>query len=54
MTIVLQARIVLLGVPFDFEQLSRTCEELGRWSFFVTTLPLNMPGCFVLYAMATS
>lgn len=32
------------GEMFDLEALSRTCEELQRWSFFVTSVPLNMPG----------
>ncbi|KAM4064946.1 putative cyclase domain-containing protein [Hirsutella rhossiliensis] len=37
-----------MGVPigelFDLEELSRTCRGLGRWEFFVTSSPLNMPG----------
>ncbi|KAL2010671.1 hypothetical protein VTN00DRAFT_6478 [Thermoascus crustaceus] len=33
-----------IGEMFDLEALSRTCEELQRWSFFVTSVPLNMPG----------
>lgn len=32
------------GELFDLETLARTCEELQRWSFFVTSVPLNMPG----------
>ncbi|KMU80589.1 hypothetical protein CISG_08499 [Coccidioides immitis RMSCC 3703] len=33
-----------LGELFDLEELARTCKELGRWSFFVASVPLNMPG----------
>lgn len=33
-----------IGEMFDLEALSRKCEELGRWEFFVTSAPLNMPG----------
>lgn len=33
-----------IGELFDLDELSRTCEELGRWTFFVTSMPLNMPG----------
>ena len=33
-----------VGELFDLEGLSRTCEELGRWEFFVSSAPLNMPG----------
>lgn len=33
-----------IGEMFDLEDLSRICEEEGRWSFFVTSSPLNMKG----------
>ncbi|TPX22530.1 hypothetical protein DIZ76_014404 [Coccidioides immitis] len=33
-----------IGELFDLEELARTCKELGRWSFFVASVPLNMPG----------
>ncbi|RMJ28804.1 putative cyclase [Aspergillus sp. HF37] len=33
-----------IGELFDLEALARTCQELQRWSFFVTSAPLNMPG----------
>jgi len=33
-----------IGELFDLEALSRTCQELNRYSFFVTSMPLNMPG----------
>jgi hypothetical protein len=32
------------GELFDLEELAQTCQDLGRWSFFVTSVPLNMPG----------
>ncbi|KAK5806925.1 hypothetical protein VI817_001183 [Penicillium citrinum] len=32
------------GELFDLEALARTCEDLQRWSFFVSSVPLNMPG----------
>jgi hypothetical protein len=34
----------LKGELFDLEALSKTCHELQRYSFFVTSMPLNMPG----------
>jgi kynurenine formamidase len=33
-----------IGEMFDLEGLAKICEEEGRWSFFVTSAPLNMPG----------
>jgi hypothetical protein len=33
-----------VGELFDLEELSRTCQRLGRWEFFITSAPLNMPG----------
>ncbi|KAF2759490.1 hypothetical protein EJ05DRAFT_498701 [Pseudovirgaria hyperparasitica] len=33
-----------IGEMFDLEALSQTCQELDRWTFFVTSAPLNMPG----------
>ncbi|KAF2834918.1 hypothetical protein M501DRAFT_1044812 [Patellaria atrata CBS 101060] len=33
-----------IGELFDLEKLSTTCEELGRWSFFLTSEPCNVPG----------
>lgn len=41
------AELVRLNAPgelFDLEALARSCEELQRWTFFVTSVPLNMPG----------
>ena len=33
-----------IGELFDLEELSRMCRELGRYDFFVASVPLNMPG----------
>lgn len=33
-----------IGELFDLEELSRRCHEEGRWDFFVTSSPLNIPG----------
>ncbi|KAF2018203.1 hypothetical protein BU24DRAFT_389955 [Aaosphaeria arxii CBS 175.79] len=33
-----------IGELFDLESLSKVCQELGRWSFFVSSTPFNMPG----------
>ncbi|KAK8209723.1 hypothetical protein IWZ01DRAFT_454206 [Phyllosticta capitalensis] len=33
-----------IGEMFDLEALAETCRELKRWTFFVTSMPLNMPG----------
>ncbi|KAF2872623.1 hypothetical protein BDV95DRAFT_628226 [Massariosphaeria phaeospora] len=33
-----------IGEMFDLEALSDICRELQRWTFFVTSAPLNMPG----------
>lgn len=33
-----------IGELFDLEELSRICQELGRWTFFLASVPLNMPG----------
>lgn len=34
----------ITGELFDLEAVARTCQELQRWSFFVASVPLNMPG----------
>lgn len=31
-----------IGEMFDLEALSKKCEELGRWSFFVSSVPLKV------------
>ncbi|PLN75302.1 hypothetical protein BDW42DRAFT_41905 [Aspergillus taichungensis] len=33
-----------IGELFDLEALARMCQEHQRWSFFVASIPLNMPG----------
>lgn len=33
-----------MGEMWDLEELSRECERQGRWSFFLTSAPLNLPG----------
>ncbi|KAL2073209.1 hypothetical protein VTL71DRAFT_10533 [Oculimacula yallundae] len=33
-----------IGELFDLEALSKICKELNRYSFFLTSMPLNMPG----------
>lgn len=33
-----------IGELLDLDELGRTCERLGRWSFFLTSEPVNVPG----------
>ncbi|KFH43981.1 hypothetical protein ACRE_052300 [Hapsidospora chrysogenum ATCC 11550] len=33
-----------MGEMWDLEELSRECERQGRWTFFLTSAPLNLPG----------
>ena len=33
-----------IGEMFDLEKLSLKCQELGRWSFFLASIPLKVPG----------
>ncbi|KAF2810267.1 uncharacterized protein BDZ99DRAFT_416493 [Mytilinidion resinicola] len=33
-----------IGEAWDLEKLAETCERLGRWSFLLTSAPLNVPG----------
>jgi len=33
-----------IGEMFDLERLAEECEKRGRWSFFVTSAPLRVPG----------
>jgi hypothetical protein len=35
---------MLVGELFDLEALADTCLELNRYSFFITSMPLNMSG----------
>ena len=37
-----------IGEMFDLEELARHCRECGRWSFFLTSVPLKVsrhPNC---------
>jgi hypothetical protein len=33
-----------LGEFWDLEKLAETCAKMGRYSFFFTSAPLNVPG----------
>ncbi|KAF9885081.1 hypothetical protein FE257_000721 [Aspergillus nanangensis] len=33
-----------LGEMFDLERLAKRCRELGKWTFFLTSAPANVPG----------
>lgn len=33
-----------IGELWDLEELSRVCSELGRWTFLLTSVPLNIEG----------
>ncbi|KAF4448473.1 hypothetical protein F53441_8113 [Fusarium austroafricanum] len=33
-----------IGESFDLETLAERCKEEGRWSFFLTSVPLDIPG----------
>lgn len=33
-----------IGELWYLEHLQKTCKDLGRWSFFLTSSPLNVPG----------
>lgn len=33
-----------IGELWDLERLSVMCEQLGRWTFFLTSAPMNVPG----------
>lgn len=35
---------VPIGEMFDLEALAAKCKELGRWTFFVSSVPLKVPG----------
>lgn len=34
---------VPIGEMFDLERLAALCEKLNRWTFFITSSPLNHP-----------
>jgi hypothetical protein len=33
-----------LGEMLDLEQLAARCKELGKWTFFFSSTPANVPG----------
>lgn len=33
-----------IGELFDLERLASECRRLGKWSFFFSSVPLNVPG----------
>jgi hypothetical protein len=43
-----QSLLALWGCPigemWDLEKLAEKCRERGRWTFFMTSAPANMPG----------
>jgi hypothetical protein len=45
-----QSLLALWGVPigemWDLERLGALCRERGRWTFFLTSAPANVPGMF--------
>ncbi|KAJ5100570.1 hypothetical protein N7456_006622 [Penicillium angulare] len=43
-----------IGECWDLEELSRTCQALGRWTFMLTSQPLNVPGGVASPANATA
>ncbi|KAJ6091653.1 hypothetical protein N7467_003622 [Penicillium canescens] len=53
-----QSLLALWGVPigemWDLERLASLCRERGKWSFFVTSAPANMPGGVGSHANATA
>ncbi|CAK7204040.1 hypothetical protein SEUCBS139899_006791 [Sporothrix eucalyptigena] len=42
----------IIGEMIDLEQLSKECEQRKRWTFFVTSAPLNSPGGVASFANA--
>ncbi|KAJ5204404.1 uncharacterized protein N7498_005283 [Penicillium cinerascens] len=53
-----QSLLALWGCPigemWDLEVLARKCRERGRWTFFMTSAPANMPGGVGSHANATA
>jgi kynurenine formamidase len=35
---------MMIGELFNLEKLTEKCKEVGRWSFFLSSVPLNVPG----------
>ena len=47
---------VPIGEMFDLDELAATCKRLGRWSFFISSSPLNCargvsspPNCMAIF-----
>ncbi|KAJ5553209.1 hypothetical protein N7494_002587 [Penicillium frequentans] len=43
-----------LGEMWDLEKLAVRCREMGKWTFFMTSAPANMPGGVGSHANATA
>ncbi|KAJ5753037.1 hypothetical protein N7520_009954 [Penicillium odoratum] len=43
-----------IGEMWDLERVARRCREMGKWSFFLTSAPANMPGGVGSHANATA
>lgn len=41
---------VPIGEMLDLERLAARCRELGRWTFFVASVPDNTPGMLLLFS----
>ncbi|KAJ6120548.1 cyclase [Penicillium sp. IBT 18751x] len=53
-----QSLLALWGIPigemWDLERLAELCRERGRWTFFLTSAPANVPGGVGSHANATA
>ncbi|KAJ5658342.1 uncharacterized protein N7484_001991 [Penicillium longicatenatum] len=43
-----------IGEMWDLEKLAKRCREMGKWTFFMTSAPANMPGGVGSHANATA
>lgn len=52
-----QSMLSLWGCPigemWDLERLAAKCRALGKWTFFMTSAPANMPGMFSVFTRYT-
>lgn len=50
-----QSLLALWGCPigemWDLERLAEKCRERGKWTFFMTSAPANMPGMFLSFSL---
>lgn len=37
-----------LGEMWDLEKLAVRCRDMGKWTFFMTSAPANVPGMYTL------